>query len=93
MQVPAPPVVRENRLGTAYIYLGPASKFKADQFQMIGGYMSNGRGYSDHTVAELQDGADILRNRPPRRELEPSPLQDLFQRHNEQKKIVMGAMA
>lgn len=58
-------VVRDDRLVTAYVYLGPARKFDAAQFQMIGGYTSNGRGYAVHTVAELRDGADELRSAPP----------------------------
>lgn len=81
-------VIRADRLATAYIYLGPAKSFTADQFQMIGGIVENGRGQAFHTVAELQDGADVLRGRPQRRELEPLDMSGLFQRTVEQKKAV-----
>ena len=79
-------VVREDRLVTAYIYLGPASKFKADQFQMLGGWVDEaGRGEAVHTVAELQAGAEELRSRPPRRELEPLDLRGGFKDHVEER--------
>lgn len=81
-------VVRNDRLETAWVYLGPARKF-GDQFQMIGGYMENGRGYAVHTVAELQDGADEIRGRDPRREVEPTDLQGAFIQRAEQKKEVL----
>ena len=72
-------VVRKDRLVTAYVYLGPSSKFKADQFHMIGGWVDDtGKGQAVHTVGELQAGADELRSRPPRRELEPLDLQTGF---------------
>ena len=72
-------VVRNDRLVTAYIYLGPASKFSADQFNMMGGIIDeNGKGEAVHTVAELRAGADELRALPPRRELAPLPLQNRF---------------
>ena len=68
-------VVRGDAVVTAYVYLGLASKFKADQFQMIGGYVDDdGRGHCYHTVAELQEGASRLRGEPPRREQAPSDL-------------------
>ena len=85
-------IVRGDRLVTAYVYLGPATKFRADQFQMIGGVVENGRGQVFHTVAELQDGADEIRGRALRRELEPLALQDLFQVLVEQKKAVLKAV-
>ena len=72
-------IVRNDRLVTAYIYLGPAKKFHADQFHMLGGVVDeNGRGVAVHTVAELQAGAEELRSRPPRRELEPMDLPGLW---------------
>ena len=72
-------IVREDRLVTAYIYLGPASKFTAGQFNMLGGVIDeNGKGEAVHTVAELRAGADELRALPPRRELAPLPLQNRF---------------
>jgi len=79
-------VVRGDRLVTAYIYLGPASKFKADQFNMLGGVVDeNGRGEAVHTVQELQEGADELRSRPPRRELEPLDMQGMYRDHIEER--------
>ena len=79
-------IVRNDRLVTAYIYLGPSKKFTADQFQMVGGVVDdNGRGFAVHTVAELQDGADELRGRSPRRELEPLPLQNMLREELDQK--------
>ena len=72
-------IVRNDRLVTAYIYLGPASKFTADQFNIMGGTIDEkGRGEAVHTVAELRSGADELRALPPRRELAPLPLQNRF---------------
>ena len=86
-------IVRDDRLVTAYIYLGPAAKFPADQFQMLGGWVNeDGRGQAVHTVAELQDGADELRGRAVRREMAPVPLQDLFIRRADQKKEVVNAI-
>lgn len=79
-------VVRDDRLVTAYVYLGPASKYKADQFQMIGGYVQNGRGCAVHTVAELRDGADELRSRPPMsQQVEPSDLQGVWREFVDQR--------
>ena len=78
-------VVRKDALVTAYVYLGPARKFAADQFQMIGGVVRpNGRGEAYHTVAELQDGATELRNRAPLRNMEPQDLQTGFRDHLEE---------
>ena len=72
-------VVRNDRLVTAYIYLGPASKFTGDGFNMLGGIIDeNGKGEAVHTVAELRAGADELRALRPRRELVPLPLQNRF---------------
>ena len=86
-------IVRDDRLVTAYVYLGPASKFPADQFQMLGGVIhENGRGEAVHTVAELQDGADELRGRAVRREFAPLPMQELFSRRVEQVKEVVKAV-
>ena len=80
-------LVREDRLVSAYIHLGPASKFKADQFDMLGcGMTEGGKPIPVHTVAELQDGADELRGRPKQRELEPSNLAGAFRNMLEEKK-------
>ena len=79
-------VVRGDRLVTAYVYLGISSKFPSDQFSMLGGWVDdNGRGWAVHTVGELQEGANEIRSRPNRRELEPLPLQDMFREHLDQK--------
>ena len=73
-------VVRNDRLVTAYVYLGFAKKFQADQFHMLGGWVDEtGKGQAFHTVGELQEGADEIRSRPPRRELEPWDIQTAFQ--------------
>lgn len=77
-------VVRQDALVTAYVHLGPASKFHADQFQMLGGVVENGRGHAVHTVGELQEGADELRARKPRRELPPSDLQGQWRNEMEE---------
>ena len=79
-------VVRDDRLVTAYVYLGPSATFTADQFTMVGGWFSeNGKGYAEHTVAQMQEGATELRSRPQRRELEPSDLQGAFRNMTEEK--------
>lgn len=77
-------IVRDNMLVTAYIYLGPAHKFHADQFQIPGGDPYTGQVW--HTVAELQAIADELRSRKPRRELEPADLQGAFRNMVEERK-------
>jgi D-arabinose 1-dehydrogenase-like Zn-dependent alcohol dehydrogenase len=79
-------VVRNDRLVTAYVYMGPASQFKADQVMIPGGQVENGKGIAWHTVAELQEIADELRVKPPYREIEPSDLQAAFQNMVEEKK-------
>lgn len=79
-------IVRDDQLVTAYVYLGPASSFQADQFQMIGGVIEDGRGRAVHTVGELREGAEELRNQTPRREQEPSDLPTAFQNYVEEKK-------
>lgn len=79
-------LVRDDRLVTAYIHLGPASRFRADQFDMMGcGLTDSGKPIPVHTVAELQDGADELRGRRPRRELEPSDIKGAYQNYQEEK--------
>jgi len=75
-------VVRNDALVTAYVYLGPAARFQADQFQMIGGVVDeNGKGQAFHTVQELQEGAVELRSRAPYRQMEPTDLQGAW--HNQ----------
>lgn len=78
-------VVRDDRLVTAQVYLGPASAFAADQFQIPGGEIFEGRGKVWHTVAELREIADELRGRKPRRELEPTDLQTAFRNFSEER--------
>lgn len=70
-------VVRNDRLVTAYIDLGLASFYKADQVTVPGGYVDDatGRGYVFSTVGELREIADRLRSAPVRREIEPADLQ------------------
>src|SRR5688572_697600 len=78
-------VVRGDQLVTAWVYLGPAAAFAADQFQIPGGEIFEGRGKVWHTVAELREIADELRSRKPRRELEPSDLQTAFRNFVEER--------
>lgn len=78
-------VVRADRLVTAWVYLGPTARFAADQFQIPGGEIVEGRGKVWHTVAELRDIADELRGRKPRRELEPLDLQGAFRDFSEER--------
>lgn len=80
-------LVRGDRLVSAYVHLGPASKFKADQFDMMGcGLSESGRPIPVHTVAELQDGADELRGKKPRRELEPHDLATAYHNYRDEKR-------
>jgi hypothetical protein len=72
-------VVRGDRLVTAQVYLGPAAFFEADQFQIPGGEVLNGRGRVWSTVSELQDVANEIRIRKPRREIEPTNLLGRYQ--------------
>jgi hypothetical protein len=79
-------IVRNDRLVTAYIYLGPARKFNNDGFNMLGGIMKpNGRGHAVHTVGELQEGAEELRSRDADHSIEPPDLKQAFQNMNEEK--------
>ena len=79
-------VVRGDRLVTAYVDLGPASRHKADQVTIPGGYTDEvtGRGYVYSTVGELREIADRLRSDPVRREIEPSDLQGKYNRFLEE---------
>jgi len=79
-------VVRDDRLVTAYVYMGPAGQFKADQLLIPGGQVEHGKGIAWHTVAELQEIADELRAQPMHRETEPSDMQAAFQNMVEEKK-------
>jgi len=79
-------VVRSDQLVTAYVYMGPSGRFKADQLLIPGGQVENGRGTVWHTVAELQEIADELRAKPLYRETEPSDLQTAFHTMAEEKK-------
>jgi CRISPR/Cas system-associated protein Cas10 (large subunit of type III CRISPR-Cas system) len=73
-------IVRQDRLVTAYVDLGPAYMFKADPIFIPGGQVVNGRGEAWHTVAELREIAEEFRGRPVYRPFEPSDLQSAF--HN-----------
>jgi hypothetical protein len=79
-------VVRGDHLETAYVYMGPARKFEADQLLIPGGQVVDGKGRAWHTVAELMEMADELRAKPVYREIEPSDLQGAFQNMVEEKK-------
>ena len=70
--------------------LGPARRFKADQFQMPGGVRDTATGRIEifYSVAELQEAADQLRDRKPLRERPPLALWEYYQRQQEQKPIV-----
>lgn len=68
-------VVRQDRLMTAYVDLGPATAFIADELVIPGGYVGeNGRGYVFSTLGELREIAEKMRAQPLRREVEPSDL-------------------
>ena len=79
-------IVRNDALVTAYVYLGPAKNFAADQLVVPGGQVTNGKGVCWHTVAELQEIADHMRSLPPSREIEPSDLSGAFKNMVEEKK-------
>jgi hypothetical protein len=66
-------VVRNDRLAEHQIDLGPAKKFKADQFRIPGGVQDKKTGHVEivHTVGELQDMADYMRAQTPWRAIEP----------------------
>lgn len=79
-------VVRNDRLVTAYVDMGPARNFKdVDRLLVPGGQVENGRGTAWHTVAELQDIANMLRENKPYREMEPSGLKESFSKWAEEK--------
>ena len=79
-------VVRQDRLVTAYVDLGPSYMFKADPIFIPGGQVVNGRGEAWHTVAELREIAEEFRGRPVYRPFEPSDLQSAFQNKIEEQK-------
>jgi len=58
-------VIRADKVAECRIDLGPAKKFKADQFRIPGGVIDpkTGKGEILHTVGELRDIADKLRSR------------------------------
>ena len=79
-------IVRLDSLVTAYLHLGPSSKFKQGQFFIPGGQvLPNGKGEAWHTVAELMEIADELRGKPALA-VEPSDLRTAFQNKVEEKK-------
>jgi CRISPR/Cas system-associated protein Cas10 (large subunit of type III CRISPR-Cas system) len=79
-------IVRQDRLVTAYVDLGPAYMFKADPIFIPGGQVVNGRGEVWHTVAELREIAEEFRGRPVYRPFEPSDLQSAFHNMVEERK-------
>lgn len=80
-------VVRTDRLVTAYVDLGLASLYGADQITIPGGYVdeATGRGYVFSTVGELREIAERLRSDPVRREIEPSDLPGIWRSFIEEK--------
>jgi len=79
-------VVRQDRLVTAYVDLGPSYMFKADPIFIPGGQVVNGRGEAWHTVAELREIAEEFRGRPVYRPFAPSDLQSAFHNKIEEQK-------
>ncbi len=58
-------VIRNDRLVEYRVDLGLSSEHHADQFNIIGGYVDDrGRGHAFHSVAELQEIAEQMRERP-----------------------------
>ena len=79
-------VVRNDRLVTAAIYLGPSSQFTAEPFYLVGGLIDDeGKGEADHTVAELQEMADEIRARPNVQITEGQDLQAGYINHVEER--------
>ena len=79
-------VVRNDDIVNAYIYLGPAKNFQANQIVIIGGIeYPDGSGKAFETVATLQAIAEDLRSRPPKLDFQPLPLQDMWQEHVDQR--------
>src|SRR3546814_5960967 len=57
-------VVRGDRLVKWQLDMGPAKSFKANQFNLMGGFVDEqGRGHCYHSVGELREMADELRER------------------------------
>ena len=80
-------IVRNDHLETAYVNLGPAADFQADQIAGIqGGWVENGKGRCWDTVANLRAIAERMRNEPLHREVEPLKLQEGFLNMVEEKK-------
>jgi len=79
-------VVRQDRLVTAYVDLGPSYMFTADPIFIPGGQVVNGRGEAWHTVAELREIAEEFRGRPAHRYFELSDLQSAFYNKVEERK-------
>jgi len=78
-------VVRDDKLVTACVYLGLADQFLSDQFQLVGGVLDDdGKGVAVHTVAELREGAEELRSRPPHRTGDPTDLASRYVDHMEE---------
>ena len=81
-------VARSDRLVTAYVDLGLASRHKADEFTIPGGYVdeSTGRGSVFSTVGELREIANRLRDAPVRREIEPTNLGHIYRTFLDEKR-------
>ena len=71
-------LMRGDKLSEFFYDLGLSSKFKADQFRIPGGVITpNGRYEILHTVGELQEIADEIRNRGPSQD-GPHDLQSIW---------------
>jgi len=55
-------VIRDDKIAEYREDIGPASKI--DQFRIPGGAIEDGRIHIEHTVAELKEIADIMRDKP-----------------------------
>lgn len=78
-------VVRDDKPANAYICLGLSSVFTADELDVPGSVPEgNGRYILCHTVAELRDIAEDLRNDKPH-EVEAPPMQQMWWDYQEEK--------
>ncbi len=79
-------VVRGDKLAEYKRDLGPAKSFQAEEFQVLGGVVdeATGRGEILHTVGELQDIANHMRQfKPFTAEIEPTDFPTLYQAEQE----------
>ncbi len=74
-------VLRDNKEVALRQDLGPATKFKHDQIRILGGVYDKGRYYIEHTVGQLREIADHLRDKSS----EEVYLDNLLAKQNEMK--------